>query len=98
MLNQSIVVGQIEELADSDVFVRVTRNFKNKDTGEYDSDVLKVTLGSSISGTLSNMCAVGDTIAVKARLEQDTYYNNIRIIAEKVSFIGSSSDESEDRE
>jgi hypothetical protein len=24
---------------------------------------------------------------VKARLEQDTYYNNVRIIAEKVSFI-----------
>ena len=98
MLNQSIVVGRIEELTSSDVFVRVTRNFKNKNTGEYDSDLLKVTLGSSLSDSLPNRCAVGDTIAVKARLEQDTYYNNVRIIAEKISFIGSSSDESEDKE
>lgn len=98
MLNQSIVVGKIEELADSDVFVRVTRNFKNKDTGEYDSDVFKVALSDSLSGTVKDMCAVGDTIAIKARLEQDKYYNNVKVVAEKISFIGSSSDESGDAE
>lgn len=87
MLNQTILVGRVEDIKDSRVVIKTTRNYRNKDTGEFDSDYIKVYL---TDGLVDNaMLKAGMTIAIKGRLEQLYDAPLLSIVAEKISFIDS---------
>ena len=87
MLNQTILVGKVEDIKDSRVVIKTTRNYRNKDTGEFDSDYIKVYL---TDGLIDNdRIKAGMTIAIKGRLEQLYDAPLLSIVVEKISFIDS---------
>jgi single-stranded DNA-binding protein len=91
MLNQTILVGKVEDIKDSRVVIKTTRNYRNQDTGEFDSDYIKVYL---TDGLIDNdRIKAGMTIAIKGRLEQLYDAPLLSIVAEKLSFIDSGDNE-----
>jgi len=106
MLNQIVIVGRLvkdpisKELEDgrkvSNITLAVQRNFKNPD-GAYDTDFIDCTLWRGIAENTVEYCGKGSVIGVKGRLVTSLYTNeegatrkNVEVVAEKVSFIGSS--------
>lgn len=104
MLNQVILVGRIvrdpelRETSDgksvTNVTLAVSRNFKNSETGEYETDFIRCTLWSGIAQSTSEYCSKGDVIGVKGRLmmksreiSEGKMFNYPEVIAEKVTFI-----------
>ncbi|QVK20348.1 single-stranded DNA-binding protein [Mycoplasmatota bacterium] len=104
MLNQVILVGrlvkdpEIRETSDgksvSNITLAVSRNYKNAETGEYDTDFLTCTLWEGIAESTSEYCKKGSTVGIKARLamkkykyDDEKYFTYPEIIAEKVTFI-----------
>lgn len=112
MLNQVILVGRLVrtpelQLTDSGkkrslVTLAVARGFKNQD-GEYDTDFLDCTLWTGIAENTAEYCKMGDVIGVRGRLqtrmiesEDGTKYKKMEIIADKVTFLSSARNASED--
>lgn len=99
MLNQVILVGRLvndPELVEKEDGTKVTtvtlgvqRNYKNPDTGEYDTDFITATLWHGIAESTVEYCKKGTTIGIKARLNSD---DGLKVIAEKVTFINTSRD------
>jgi single-strand DNA-binding protein len=104
MLNQVILVGrlvydpELRELDDgrkvTNITVAVQRNYKNGETGTYDTDFLSCTLWSGIAESTVDYCKKGSTVGIKARLAQKRYdlgdeksFSYPEIIAEKITFI-----------
>lgn len=87
MLNQIIMVGRVEAVSEDFVVIAVTRNYKDKNSGEYLTDLFKVYLQDYVLEDATNNVADGDTIAIKGRLEQDGIDFTARIIVERISFI-----------
>ncbi|XMB85880.1 single-stranded DNA-binding protein [Mycoplasmatota bacterium WC44] len=95
MLNQIILVGQlikdveINESSNgrkkSTIEVEVKRNYRDAETGEYDSDIIKCTLWEGLAESVVNHCIIGSTIGIKARLQST--HENLEVIAEKITFI-----------
>ena len=84
-------VAQEIELKEEDkkiavVTLAINRCFKNSD-GVYETDFIPCILWNSIASNVADYCHKGDTIAVKGRLESTD--GNIKIIAEKVTFLNS---------
>jgi single-stranded DNA-binding protein len=87
MLNQVILVGRVESFDHNKIIMSITRNYKDKETGEFLSDIIKVFVTDDMSNSLLKTLKEGKTIAIKGRLEQETYDLTSRIIAEKVSYL-----------
>ena len=97
MLNQVIMVGRlvakpiVEENENgrkvSEITIAVTRSFKN-DEGIYDTDFIKCILWNGIAENTVEYCNKGDIIGVKGRL-QCLSGNELKVVAEKVSFLSS---------
>lgn len=104
MLNQVILVGrltkdpEIKETSDgkkvSNITLAVTRNYKNQETQEYDTDFLSCTLWEGIAESTHQYCKKGSTVGVKARLAmkrfdygEEQYFTYPEIVAEKITFI-----------
>ncbi|XMB85432.1 single-stranded DNA-binding protein [Mycoplasmatota bacterium WC44] len=95
MLNQVILVGRlisvptISETEDgrtlATIEVEVKRNYKNSETGNYESDIIKCTLWEGIAESVVSNCGPNYTIGIKARL--DTSKGDVEIVAEKITFI-----------
>ena len=102
MMNNVVLAGKVSELPQlkettngtkyATIVLEVTRPFRNS-SGQYDSDRIAVTLWKGIAETAMDVCKLGDTIGVKARVqtfsvekETQTYYN-YEFIAEQVSFL-----------
>ena len=87
MLNQAILVGRVWDMDATDyIIVSVPRSFKNAD-GEYDNDMIKVTLEGTINSNTREYCHKGDIIGVKGRIRVDD--DGMKIVAEKVTFLSS---------
>ena len=86
MLNQSIVVGKINNMENGKLVIAVPRSFKNEN-GEYDTDYIEAKLSKNINNNVSTYCEVGDLVGIKGRLESDA--NRMFVIAEKVTFLSS---------
>lgn len=110
MLNQTIIVGRltsdpiVKELEDgkkvSNITIAVPRHYKNED-GEYETDFIPCTLWQNIAENTSEYCHKGDIVGIKGRIEPFSNFNeekknNIRIIAEKVTFLSSSKKDEEE--
>lgn len=102
MLNQVVLVGRIvdnlelttkkEEKA-SELTIAVQKTIKNEE-GIYETDFIKILLFNMISQNTLEYCKKGDIIGVKGRLS--VIDNNLRVIAEKVTFLSSNSNEKEE--
>lgn len=68
------------------IIVSVPRSYKNED-GEYDKDMVKVTLEGTINSNTREYCHKGDVIGVKGRIRVDD--DGMKIVAEKVTFLSS---------
>ena len=104
MLNQVLLVGRltrdpevIETENDrkvSNLTVAITRPYKNAD-GVYDADFIEVTLWNGIAERTAEYCKKGDVIAVRGRIQSDSYEKDgerkfsTRVLAEKISFLQS---------
>lgn len=99
MLNQIVLVGRItdkpsilknDEICYYKLILSVPRNYKNKE-GEYEIDYIPCLLGKGIGENVSDYCSKRDILGVKAHIESVS--NEIKIIAEKVTFLSSKNKE-----
>ena len=103
MLNNLILVGRMVDDPKVKTFddgikvcnfvLAVDRPFKNQETGEYDTDFIKVTVWRGFIDAMVQYCKKGSTIGVKGRIASKmndingVKINIIEVIAERVSFI-----------
>ena len=86
MLNQVILVGRLKEWKDNDTLIlTVPRNYKNKETGEYDNDFIAIALDGIVNENTKEYCDKGSVIGVKGRIESTD--NGMIIKGEKVTFL-----------
>lgn len=91
MCNQVLLVGKLIEIKEDNIlYIAVNRSFKNED-GEYETDKIKVYIWDKISESTKEYCKVGDTIGIKGRLQEDKINGEMKIIAERVTFLSSKS-------
>ena len=98
MLNQIVLVGRVTkkpemmENQDGSKFatldLAIPRTFKNE-KGEYDTDFIDCALWKGIAENTCNYVKKGDLVGVKGRLQKDSEDNELKIIAEKVTFLQS---------
>lgn len=94
MLNQIVLVGrlvqdpEIKELENKKGYITlaVSRSYKNAN-GEYDTDLIPITLFNSIVENTKAYCKKGDMVGVRGRIECEN--DKINLIAEKISFLSS---------
>lgn len=113
MLNQVVLVGRLikdVEIKEFDNDKKVTsitlaipRSFKNAE-GEYETDFVECTLWNNIAENTAEYCKKGDIVGVKGRLQTNNYEKEdgikvykTEIIAEKVTFLSSKKEESEEK-
>ena len=99
MLNQIIVVGrlvhdlEIKELNNkkkvATMTLAVPRSWKNSE-GEYDTDFIPCVLWDGIATNTTEYCHKGNIVGVKGRMQKENENDELRIIAEKVTFLSSS--------
>ncbi len=111
MLNQVVLVGRLvrnPELRTTDsnksvttVTLAIPRSFKNMN-GEYDTDFVDCILWENTAKSTTEYCKKGDIIGIKGRIQSrivekdDDKKYLIEIIAEKVTFLSSTSKEKTD--
>lgn len=98
MLNQTVLVGrlvsdpQINETENgkeiTTIILAIPRSYKNMN-GEYESDFIDVTLWKGVAESTCEYCKKGDLIGIKGRVQKLDTDNEMRIIAEKVTFLSS---------
>lgn len=113
MLNQAILVGrltkdvEIKELDNgkkvTSITLAIPRSFKNTE-GEYETDFVECTLWNNIAENTAEYCKKGDIVGVKGRLQSSNYEKEdgtkiykTEIIAEKITFLSSKKEESEEK-
>lgn len=111
MLNQSILVGRIvrdPEVRETEsgnkvtnITLAVQRPYKNIN-GEYDTDFISCVLWKGVAETTAEYCKKGDLIGIRGRIQtrsvdlpDETRYNLMEIIAERVTFLSSKKVEAE---
>lgn len=98
MLNQVILVGRILEInEDNTLNILVNRCYKNEE-GEYETDKIKIYIWRNISENVKENCNVGDVIGIKGRIQIDKINGEMRIIAERITFLASKKNKDEDLE
>ena len=104
MLNQIVLVGRMVDKTELktldngkkiiDITLAIPRNYKNEN-GEYDTDFVTCTLWNGVAENTVNYVDKGDLIGIKGRVvrelteKEDSKSYNLKIIAEKVSFLSS---------
>ena len=109
MLNQTVTVGRISNIESEKetnkgmVTLAVPRSFKNAD-GEYDTDFIPCVLYNGIAQNVLEYCKVGDLVGIKGRIQtreieqEDDVIKFVEVVAEKVTFLSTSSRKEEDGE
>ncbi len=105
-MNNVILVGRLaqepvyEEMENNKkraiINIAIPRNYKNAD-GMYESDFIRCVLWNGIAENTCTYCKVGDTIAVRGRIQTRTYKDEsdntkyiTEVIVQSVSFVSSS--------
>ena len=105
MLNQVILVGRltsdIKVVKDENgakyavITLAIPRNFKNAD-GEYDTDFISAIAYDNVAANTAEYVSKGDIVGVKGRTAKISQDSELKIIAEKITFLSKSkSEESE---
>lgn len=115
MLNQVVIVGRLTKDPEvkftndgkkvSHISLAVNRNFKNAETGKYDTDFIYCTLWEGIAQATASHCKKGSIIGLKGRLttkyyemEQSKKISYPELVAEKVTFISNGRGSAEELE
>lgn len=98
MLNQIVLVGRVTKAPEmrknqdgskfATLDLAIPRTFKNEN-GEYDTDFIDCTLGEGIAENTCNYVKKCDLVGVKGRLQKGSEDNELKVIAEKVTFLQS---------
>ncbi len=90
MLNQIILVGRVHDIKQEQKKVIVTlaipQSFKNI-SGEYEIDIIDVSIYGTIAETTKEYVKKGDLIGVRGRLQRLEKNKKLEVIAEKVTFL-----------
>lgn len=112
MLNQIVLVGritrEIEVLEESGkkrsiISIAIPRSFKNAEGG-YDTDFIDAVMFDNIATNVKEYCQKGDIVGIKGRVQSRTIPKDdkteyvMEIIAEKVTFLSSRKEETEEGE
>ena len=114
MLNQVVLVGRLtkdletKELEDGKTVCNVTlaipRSFKNAE-GEYETDFVECVLWDVVAKNTAEYCKKGDIVGIKGRLQTDNYEKEsgekvykLNVIAEKVTFLSSRSQDQKEQD
>ena len=81
--------------AENYIIVSIPRSYKNEN-GEYENDMVKVTLEGTINDNTREYCHKGDIIGVKGRIRVDE--DGMKIVAEKVTFLSSKTKDDKDED
>lgn len=83
MNNTVILVGRLvkdievryttEGIAISEFTLAVTRSYKDKNTGNYEADFIKVQVWRNTAETMSKYCQKGDMVGVKGEWKHENY-------------------------
>ena len=112
MINEVVLVGRLTkdpEVMDTEngkkrasIILAVPRKFKNVD-GIYETDFIRVILWNVIAINTKEYCKSGDLLGVKGRIQINSYKDSednthyvTDIIAEKITFLSSKRNESEE--
>lgn len=99
MLNQIVLVGRIVKFSEENdttiVSVAVPRSFKSSE-GIYETDFIDCILIKGIAENTKEYCKNGDIIGIKGRIQRIDVEDNIQLIAEKVTFLSTGKEESEE--
>ena len=91
MLNQVVMVGRlVKEPTKEELVILVPRNYKNKE-GLYDEDIFVI--HHKMTSIIEQNVHEGDLVGVKGKLESEN--NEIKIKAEKITFLSSRKREDE---
>lgn len=89
MLNQVVLVGRISTtIQENKLTLAVPRSFKNED-GIYETDFIPVYISGTMADTTREYTRTGDIVGIKGRVQRNS--DTTEIIAEKVTFLSSSS-------
>ncbi len=113
MLNQIVLVGRLTKEVQinktengkkiSNITLAVPRSFKNMN-GLYDTDCIDCILWDNVAVNTSEYCHKGDILGIKGRVQSrivekdDKKQNILEVIAEKVTFLTSKSENSKKQE
>lgn len=96
MNNQVFVIGRLaldpqkneskENSGEVKITLAVPRSFKNNN-GEYETDFISCILLGTIGKTTLEYCLKGDLIGIKGRLQRLSTKDEMKVIAEKVTFL-----------
>lgn len=102
MLNQVILVGRltsdIKVVKDENgakyavITLAIPRNFKNAD-GEYDTDFISTIAYDNVAANTAEYVSKGDIVGVKGRTAKISQDSELKIIAEKITFLSKSKPE-----
>ena len=113
MLNQIVLVGRLTRditvnkaengVKVATISIAVPRSFKNVE-GVYDTDFVNIKTFDSIAQNTAEYCNKGDIVGVKGRIQTGSYEKDgekkfsMDIIAEKVTFLSSRSNENKNKD
>ena len=87
------------------ITLAVPRSYKNPETGEYDTDFVDCVLWNGVATNTAEYVNKGDLIGIKGKIETNTYETedgekrkSTQIVAEKVTFLSSSKEKTDDIE
>ena len=95
-MNNLVLVGRLfnqPELIEENehkccyITLAIDRYFRNEE-GIYETDFIDVKVPYPMCDSVVEYCRKGDTIGVKGRIIRLSKYKNMRIIAERIIFIG----------
>ena len=96
MMNEYVLVGRLKDKGIIKegrngkycrMQIGVTRHFKNAN-GEYETDMIKITLRNDLATKLHEWCEIEDLVGVKGRIESTSNGNTI-LVADKLTFLAS---------
>lgn len=99
MLNQIVMVGRLTDNLGikeegckkyTTLTLAIPRSFKNAN-GEYETDFIPCQLFNAVAENTTEYCKKGDIVGIKGRIQSDE--NGVHVIAEKVTFLSSKSNE-----
>lgn len=95
MINSLVLVGRIvrqPELIEENehkccyTTLAIDRYFRNEE-GIYETDFIDVKVPYPMCDSVVEYCRKGDTIGVKGRIEKLSQHKNMKVVAEKVTFL-----------
>ena len=98
MLNQIILVGRVQDIKQEQKKVVATlaipQSFKNIN-GEYEVNIIDVSIYGTIAETTQEYAKKGDLIGVKGRLQRLEKDKTLEVIAERVTFLSTRKEDEE---